>query len=370
MDAGVCILGSFLVSTSKMVEKATTRWRVRGCPKKRSSSRNLPSHRHQWMDEFRTSLLNLIFSSLALTWLRDFVLPKPSRRPVATRTTGAVKAAAARAVVTAGPVPGVATRTAMALGPQTFLQEAEVVSIVNLSPNAKTMVSPKVASRRFWFWHFVYRSSPVSQKGCRPWGHSRTYLHGGWCRWMRRISGGCSTARPLVESGHPWDATPKLRALPRSAGRSFQHGLPRTDRWPGFVQERFGWLIRGRVSSDSGKVWRHPGLGKLGWKPHYNGRSIRAGWWNPSKGQAELWLPALAATADEQCCRQLQRSWSSGWCCRVAVQSWPTLDDGGGGKSSEEKRNMVVVLLWTHSTLEIKDVGHSKPTDYGGMSNL
>ena len=81
----------------------------------------------------------------------------------------------------------------MALGHQTFLQEAEVVSIVNLSPNAKTMVSPKVASRRFLilaFWRILYieaaRYCPVWQKGCRPWGYSRTDLHGGWCRWMRR----------------------------------------------------------------------------------------------------------------------------------------------------------------------------------------
>lgn len=52
------------------------------------------------------------------------------------------------------------------------------------------------------------------------------------------------------------------------------------------------------------------------------------------------------------------------------MQSWPTLDEGGGSKGATEEKFMVDLLLWTDSTLEIKDVGHAKATDYGGMSDL
>ena len=57
---------------------------------------------------------------------------------------------------------------------------------------------------------------------------------------------------------------------------------------------------------------------------------------------------------------------AAGLRCRIGPP-W-TMEEAA--RAVKSKKSWWVVLLWTHSTLEIKDVGHSKPTDYGGMSDL
>ena len=156
---------------------------------------------------------------------------------------------------------------------------------------------------------------------------------------------------------------------PASARRSFQHGLPRTDWWLGFVQERFGWLvlepclqiveksdgILDSVNMDENRITTD-GATKL-----VDGIQARA----LSFGHQPLQLQLMNNPVDN--CEEVEAvADAAGLRCRIGPP-W-TMEEAA--RAVKSKKSWWVVLLWTHSTLEIKDVGHSKPTDYGGMSDL